>query len=772
MSHDTLTHHEVMPAFASRLRAITERQLTGADQLSTYAETALKDLIDLIDDAIADFKPTNESGIVLEHAALRASGVSPDALESVIKWLVAKDREIRTILNAEVQRSSTVFVPPRTTEATLITPGSESFRGLELSPRAATIKFVLANLSGEPYEMLERSGRITAVLGEVNPTMMRQTPYEMITSADFNRTILVCDETGNRTFVFDTKMLQGLGVDEAVIKLDKGELDMLLSEHVGIGRAFVYEPRSFVSTFMTTLESLDTEQPKTTPERTSELLLPPATDEVISATQICAILNDLYGTNLSHKGIYAIADVLEEEGLISGQRYRIGPMKVMRGFDSHEFEVIHERLGDRDMLYPRAEPGDVNYPNKVAHLLGVSAETVFKIGDLLSVDIRSMPMKRLANGSVWPICDQDTLQRFRDYLAQNPAPALPETRKRGVEAAPRRLARENLIDTIGSIAGRYAIQGIMRDLGIDRTRLTSADTETIESIRQEAERRGFARPPEGYMGVDLISSVYGFERHEIRRAAEDLKDDIGYVVKHVYDQKRAYSYSPEQVRILVEYLNGKHEARAPEIDDRLTTGMVARALDIDKQFARKLLKEFDDEIRFNNNRNVPTYDSSVLDTLQQDRRVREYLTARPHPAGVEAKSTFAKRWHVSPLTIDKFAHKYHMPLGVFKYGFRIEDGYFDHDRSYLHQILEDNHYFSPELGTDEYTMNTAAREVGLRDGMTVKKIVTILRMQDESFGDLLIRRTNNNIADALDSRQLELVRRYVDENELRRGPMK
>lgn len=769
-SHETNT---TTTEFQKQIGAITGRELTP-ENINTYASEALEDLVVIVSDVTSsyDMQPTIiQNGVEHERAAFRYNGLDPNYIETMLSHIAdtAEDIERIGMLARElIVYGETVIMPPDSSTAKLAA-GDGSFEQKKLIPRLQTIMLILEKNFGIDLKDQEQ---FRLIPGTVTKDMVRKTPYNVLDIPALNRIVDVCDEEGNRSFVFDRTKLKECDIDADRLKaMTKDELKELLETHGDVGRDFVYDENMFVKQITQFLNNIDSSnrQPEEGVNYADRLLFPAADESIVSANRIRNILNDLYGSSIDHKTVYKITAQLASEGLVRNQQYRFGPKRVTHGYTIEEFECIHERLGDRGLLYIRAAPEDISFPNGVADRLGVTPETVYKLADKCDIDVNRMPYRRFVSATA-RACSQSDVDALLDHLVANPlrAKSQPSLKHERLHF----LSKDELVAAVATAANFGAVNTICEDLGINRKQIVSADEDVILVIREEALRRGFSYPPEGNMSAPMIAEESaGLRYKDVNKAIASLGDSLGVVEKHIYGPRPYPSYSPDQIHQIISCVQEYADSRAPDVaDDRFTMSAIANRLGISDSFARKVLEGEPFETQFNGTREIPTYDEATVNRLEVDERILKNQNAQPAPESVQAKITFAREWHVSPYTVEKVARKYHMPLGTFRFGqAQIQDGYFEHDRDFLHNALEAEHYFAPEVGEHEYTLRTAAPAVGLASSMTVEKVVKILEESDESFGKLEWRKSSGNRVQVLNEEQLLMVDKYVTENNMRRG---
>lgn len=226
--------------YRARLDDILSTPLT-AENIDSYANDAINSTIALIDDIeaahkwdiLANTRREAEDKILQEELDTNVSEIL-DHIYSVGKNIRSIDKYIDASRKAAENK---VYVPPDTYIPNFEV-GDGSFSEKALLPKAKTALFILKN----DFEVdLSDPSQFTMRTGTVRSEMMRQTPYDLIEAPELNRTILSCDETGNRTFVFDTEKLKEAEITtDFLLDATKTELDQILEDYPKIGQALIY----------------------------------------------------------------------------------------------------------------------------------------------------------------------------------------------------------------------------------------------------------------------------------------------------------------------------------------------------------------------------------------------------------------------------------------------------------------------------------------------------------------------------------------------------
>lgn len=140
------------------------------------------------------------NGKECEDAALKHFGL--EDVEAILRHLEDKASQFAVIdrVIAQTNESSDVFVPPDSTPVPQATGSGTGMEKKGKQPKLENLLFVLMNDFGIDPDDPEA---VSIVRGSVNTNMMREEPYYQVTVLGIDKVILVCQEYGNATFVFN-----------------------------------------------------------------------------------------------------------------------------------------------------------------------------------------------------------------------------------------------------------------------------------------------------------------------------------------------------------------------------------------------------------------------------------------------------------------------------------------------------------------------------------------------------------------------------------------
>lgn len=234
--------------FQRRLDEITGRQL-DARTIDTYADDALEDLIALVGMMTAEYDkyPTvaGENSRQTELRAFAYFGMNADTIERTLDH-IADVADSTKRLDGLVMRKrklvDTVIVPPDSSRTQPIAAGDGSFENpKEKIPKLNTLLLLLSR--GLDID-IEDDDEVTITGGVLRPNMMRSVSYDLVEIPSLERVVLVCDEVGNATYVFDSVACSENGIDANDLgKLQKSDLDDLIKSDNRLGRRIDYSKK-------------------------------------------------------------------------------------------------------------------------------------------------------------------------------------------------------------------------------------------------------------------------------------------------------------------------------------------------------------------------------------------------------------------------------------------------------------------------------------------------------------------------------------------------
>lgn len=326
--------------FSKSLDEIMTREL-DARSIDSYADEALEDLVLLVERALAAHPGTEDmpNKQAVERQALSAVGLNPDTIELTLDHIANvadSTKRLDSLVMKKTRLVEAIIVPPDPSRRTEITAGDGSFeRPKEMIPKLKTLLLLLEKGLDIPIEDDEA---VTITQGVLRPNMMRGASYNLVEIPSLQRTVLVCDEVGNTTYVFDMAACQAYGINAEYLAMQmKPELNDLIEQDPTLGKRIDYS-----SQYVDQLgEALQTKFGETQTEPASRIDIlkpkaPPAPENYRAASGIAREYR--IATKTIQKAIAELGDSLGET-----DEYRFGP-NTATGYSPEQIQQILDYL--------------------------------------------------------------------------------------------------------------------------------------------------------------------------------------------------------------------------------------------------------------------------------------------------------------------------------------------------------------------------------------------------------------------------------------------
>jgi Mn-dependent DtxR family transcriptional regulator len=588
-------YQEAKERYSKHLEAILSTPLTP-ENFNTYADDALDSVAKMVEDMTRKY-PGESLPLPRGRAEEYTAGYYVMDIDNILDSLQSKIDETNLIKQfvKHLSEENAVYVPPQSMQPA-IQDGNGEFSKKETAPKLETILFLLQ----ERYELeMKNSEEIKVTKGTVTKDMMREEPYYLVELPTLDRSILVCNEIGNITYVMDSTLLEEQGMEaELLVDLDKSQIDELIKTNQGLGVRIThtakYLPKIELAlesiTEFSTKSEIGIESDDTIQE---ESLLKPAQEkapeEYMSVKQIA---KELGISASSVKNIIAGLDGL------SPIKARFGP-NVTDAYSPEEIAKIKDEAERMGLLTPEAAEGYMSIP-QIAKELGISDPTVNKIITELG---GLSPLKARFRNNVTDAYSPEDIARIKEEAERMGlfTPEAPEgymsifqiSKELGISA----LSVRNII------AGLDGLSPIKARFGPNVT--DAYPPEEIAKIKDEAERMGLFSPeaPEGYMSIPQIAKELGVGHRTVKNIIAGLgglspiKARFGPVV--------ADAYSPEDIARIKEEAErmGLFSPESPE--GYMSIFQISKELGISDRTVRNIIAGLDGlspiKARFRNN---------------------------------------------------------------------------------------------------------------------------------------------------------------------------
>lgn len=272
----------------SSVNSILDTPLT-VENINTYANDAINKLVEFSYKKVIEYKQNNQtsglSGKEIEDNAFKYCGLNN--ISFILNQISIKDEEIRDInkIISNPMMVNKVITPPDFVSNNLssLKNGEDKFKEKTIIDRTKTILFVLK----EDFDVdIYNQAELTITKGIINENMMRKTSYFLLDVPKIDRLILVCDEDGNASYVFNSLNLEKYNITkEDILSSTKNELNKLIEENIEIGKRVNYSKEKFVLRISETIKnpiSSIKDEPLNISPRSESYLYPKAPEGFLS----------------------------------------------------------------------------------------------------------------------------------------------------------------------------------------------------------------------------------------------------------------------------------------------------------------------------------------------------------------------------------------------------------------------------------------------------------------------------------------------------------
>lgn len=381
--------------FKNRLSKAIDNPLT-LENTDTYVDDALDAVINLVGDVVVEYdaQPGAEwqqlgeaNGKKHEDAALKYFEL--EDVEAILRNLDDKASQFAVIdgVIAQANEASDVFVPPDSTPVLQATGSGTGIEKKGRQPKLENLLFVLMNDFGIDPDDPEA---VSIVRGIVNLNMMREEPYYQVTVPGIDKVILVCQEYGNATFVFNGEWVREQvnsnrssenEPERPLTDYTKEELGKLIYDNPEQG-ARIIVTKNFTANLVNALQGGFSQQKLDEPVDTRYLRSPkdlsPVPDGYVTTNDI---KEELGIDKKSGSMLQKIAVELEKQGKITTGKYR-----NKRGFLALAFsKSAAQQIVDEWMSRTRSIPEGCVGVKYIADKAGVSYPAVRRVAERLGL---------------------------------------------------------------------------------------------------------------------------------------------------------------------------------------------------------------------------------------------------------------------------------------------------------------------------------------------------------------------------------------------------
>lgn len=545
--------------YGKRLSSLLSTELTPKN-IDNYADSALGGLITLIEEVLDNYSqdmPTADLNLAeLEDKAFAYYDL-PN-ISDTLDYLAIVRNSLRDI-DVVIEKASSinsVIIPTDKTKTITKSTGEGVFERPTRESRVKTVLFMLQ----QDYEIdVKNSESLTIISGTLNGDMIRKSSYYLIAVPGLQRSMLVCDEDGNASYVFDQDRMNQYGIDnDDLMAKMKPELNSLIEDHEGLGKRIVFNKnfmdriRDSIDNDLVSKDDSDYDQGIDLSKR-NQYLKPKKAE---SAPSDYISVNVAIRQLRTHRStLYeAIKECQSDPNMDFGKVgfYQFNT-RYSDGLSPYQLDLIESKLSLFE-LAPSAPPGCLSVC-EVAIMLGVKRSTL----DKAIKECRSDP-------------DMDfgalNLNKFRTRYAPSLLPYqidLVKTKLILADLAPDGYLSGNGIAEMLSVSRSMvfrAIEECKNDNSINFGEVMKCrfNTRSIDgfSPRQiglvEARIALYDPVSTGCLSVNGIADKFGVNYHTVARAIKDCKMEIGDANLLYFNGKKLKAYSPSQQDVIIEYL--------------------------------------------------------------------------------------------------------------------------------------------------------------------------------------------------------------------------
>lgn len=378
--------------FKNRLSEAIDRPLT-LENTDTYVDDALGAVINLVEDVVAEYdaQPGAEwqqlgeaNGKEHEDAALKYFEL--EDVEGILRHLEDKASQFTVIgqVIAQANKSSDVFVPSDSAPVPQATGSGTGMEKKGKQPKLENLLFVLMNDFDIDHDDPEA---VSIVRGSVNPNMMREEPYYQVTVPGIDKVILVCQEYGNATFVFNGEWVREQvsanrpsedQPERPLTDYTKDELSKLIKDNPEQG-ARILTKKNFTANLVNALKGGFSQQKLDKPVDTRYLRsskdLPQVPDGYVTTKDMAEELGLKGGTVLAR-----LARELAKKGKITMGVYRSEENRRIFAFTREDAQIIVDEKRKRTRSIPEGFVGVRYIMDKTGAAKHIVRSTAEKLG--------------------------------------------------------------------------------------------------------------------------------------------------------------------------------------------------------------------------------------------------------------------------------------------------------------------------------------------------------------------------------------------------------
>jgi hypothetical protein len=568
-----------------------------------------------------------------------------------------------------------------------LTPDNEIFEERKEVPHLKILLFLLKENLGID---INDSNELTIIKGKVDSNMMRNSPYYGVKILSLNRTVLICDQIDNVTFILDNNLLHIQ--DDELLNLTKDELKNFIEFNKNLGKMIQYSENYIQDIIFALTNKLS--QSNTDPETLTDLY-PKPIHNILSING----MSTLFG--ISNSTLSKVIKELQED-LGEVQKYSLGT-RITEGYTLEQQEKIRQGLKDKGVFTEKA-PENILSITGISTLFGISRPTLSRVIKELQEDLGEVQKYRFGTSITYGYTLEQQ-EKIRQVLKDK------EVFTEKAPEAPENILSIRGMSTLFGISN-YNISKVIKELQEDLgevqrysfgTKITDGYTlEQQEKIRQGLKDKGVftekaPEAPENILSINGMSTLFGISNSTLSKVIKELQEDLGELQKYRFYSKITEGYTLEQQEKIRQGLKDKGVFTEKVPENILSINGMSTLFGISSQTISKVIEELQEdlgEVQKYYFGKVVTYGY----TLEQQEKIKQGLDKRVFtekapeaPENILSINGMSTLFGISKPTLSKVIKELQEDLGeIQKYRFysKITYGYTLKQQEKIRQELD------------------------------------------------------------------------------------
>ena len=646
--------------FKTELTEIVTKPLSP-ENIDSYADDALSNLIQLVQKTTREYdaRPTVALDTPREKEEAAFSYFGLQNIEAILDHVAEKSDETHSLdaYIAGIEKQERIILPPDTIEPNEVPAGSSEATENRIIPRLKTLLFVLTN----HYDIdLNDKKDISIITGVVDPSMMRSESYYSVTLPSLKRQVLINNEVGNATYLFNTEHLARTPDTTDLLDKTKNELNKLLTNDPHAGQRIIYSP-DYVVDLIAAIDEPITEVRAESPSAVRKIEVPlfllpdKAPEGWLTMTGVMR----KFGVSFSPiNNIFA--EYAEEIGETTSYKTK-GRRGIVPYYSEAQQAVIERALNERQLLNGKAPEGYKNL-KALAEEWDVSSRTINQATTALADQIGDITIYQLqSKGAPRPFYSPEQIDILHSYLDANGfLKQMPEdyvfmrpyAKQIGVADQSVEKAMADIVD-FGEVESYWATVRFAKALSPDQQSMV---------YNYLKERGFFDLAPAGYLPQAEFMKLLGVDHHRLKAIIAHPDLDIGEIEQFRYGKHVIKCFSPVQQKAITAFAHERKLGIYHMPEGYKSIGAIAEGINMSHSAVGRAVAAIRDELG-----DVTTYTSGFnnvegFSPAQQARIMDQLYKAtgfgkQPVPDGYITFQKFARSLHVSDYTLQNIIHE-------------------------------------------------------------------------------------------------------------------